>query len=463
MPRHFTTALLLACLASTSLALAAPAADYAHALVPTKGAYLGAYIQLDPVVKGDFKAFEGLTQRHHAVYLRYLGYGEPFPYRWIQDVVAHGAIPQIAWEPNNGLSEVQDDTYLRGWAEAAGHCGTPLLLRYASEMNGAWMPYSGDPNEYIRKWKLVYKVIHAAAPNVVMIWCPFGVPRTTIPLYYPGDAFVDWVGINIYSVVYNNGDLKQPATDTQLDQLKFVYNLYSERKPIAICEYAATHYCAASKQVTRDFAVRSMKEMYAALPVQFPRVVLISWFSVDTASDRLAHNEYAVTTDPVVLATYRELISSPYFLTTTSLTGSAAALPPTGNTGPGPSIISPPLAVIPAPEDAVTPSHGFPLEGQAVPGPRELGLSIYGASPHAASGKVTLSCTPGADLKIDTLTFYLDGQIRCITNFKPYTWNWKIQEPPGEHVVKVVATAPNESELATLEVSVIVAGPPSEG
>jgi hypothetical protein len=442
-------ALLLAAALPVATWAAPDAAPAATSLLPTQGAYLGAYIQLDPVVKGDLSAFEKLVGKHHAVYLGYLGYGEPFPYRWVQDVVAHGAIPQIAWEPNNGLSEVQDDAYLRGWAEAAGHCGTPVLLRYASEMNGNWMPYGGNNNydEYIRKWRLVYKIMHEAAPNVVMIWCPFGVPRSTIPLYYPGDDFVDWVGINIYAVVYNNGDLHQPARDTQMDQLKFIYNLYADRKPIAICEYAATHYCQAQNQACRDFAVKSMQEMYQALPQQFPRVVLISWFSVDAASDHLAHNEYSVTTDPLVLSTYQQLIASPYFLS--APTGAAALAPDHGAGGSG----SPTGLAVP-------PRHDFPFEGQAVPGPRELALSLYGASPRAASGKVSLTATVGDELKVDTVTFYLDGEIRCITDFKPYQWDWVITEPPGEHTVKVVATAPDGENVATLEDSVIVAAPP---
>lgn len=430
-----------------------PTTPAALALTPTQGAYLGAYLQLDPVVKNDYAAFNKLTGKQHCVFLRYLGYGEPFPYRWVQEVAAAGGIPQIAWEPNNGLGEVQDDTYLRGWAEAARHAGVPILLRYASEMNGAWMPYSGNPGEYIRKWRLVYTVMHETAPNVIMIWCPFGVPRSTIPLYYPGDAYVDWVGVNVYAVMYNNGDVRQPAANTQFEQLKFVYDLYAPRKPIAICEYAATHYCKASKQATREFAVRSMREMYEALPKQFPRVVLISWFSVDAASDKIARNDYAVTTDPLVLATYREIIASPYFL---SAPVTATPVPVSPTAPPAPIIAPPPVA------PPVVPKHEFPLSGQAVPGPREIGLTMYGASPRAASGKAVVTAVAGADLKIDTLTFYLDDEIRCITNFRPYVWNWTIEEPPGEHTIKVVAEASTGERIATVEVSVIVAAAPEK-
>jgi len=453
---HWPATLVLATLVAFCLqpvaSWAAEAEFAATAILPTKGLYLGAYIHQDPVVKGDVAAFERLVGKKHAVYLRYVGYGEPFPYQWAQSLRAVGAIPQIAWEPNNGLSEVQDDAYLRGWAEAARHFGAPILLRYASEMNGAWMPYSGDPDEYIRKWRLVYRVMHQTAPNVVMIWCPFGVPRSTIPLYYPGDEFVDWVGVNIYAVVYNNGDPRQPATDTQFDQLKFVYNLYADRKPIAICEYAATHFCRAAKRSTTDFAVRSMKEFYELLPKQFPRVVLLSWFSVDASADGLADNDYAVTTDPAVLAAYRELIGKDVFLS--EVVGLGAGPGPGAGVTP-PDVIKPPA---PAPALPVVPSRPLPLTGPAAPGPEELVVAIRGASPQAATGTVTITAAVGEKLPMDNVTFLLDGKVRCITNIQPCTWNWNTAAyEPGEHIIRVVVTAPDGEEVAQKEVSVIVA------
>jgi hypothetical protein len=420
----------------------------ATALVPTGHAYIGAYIQLDPVARGDIATFEKQVGRKHASYLRYVGYGEPFPYRWAQDVVRSGAIPQIAWEPNNGLAEVQDDTYLHGWAQAARNLGAPIFLRYASEMNGAWQPYSGQPDEYIRKWRLVYGVMHATAPNVVVIWCPFGVPRSTIPLYYPGDDYVDWVGINIYSVVFNNGDPRQPATDTQLDQLRFVYNLYADRKPIAICEYAATHFCSASGQCTTDFAIKSMREFYAALPTLFPKVIFVSWFSVEASADGLAHNDYAVTTDPAVLATYREIIASPYFLSAPLSAARAQSAPAAPEFTPPATSLAPP----------VLPTRPLPQQGPVSPEAKELIVSIRGGSALAAKNHVQIGAALGSGLEADSVTFSLDGQIRCITNVRPYLWDFNTEGfAPGEHAIKVeVATADGEV-VAQREVSVIIA------
>lgn len=457
---RFDVLALFLCLTGCCLARLAPGAaaqePAAVSLVPPTGhAYLGAYIQKDPVAHGDIGAFEKVVGRKHASYLRYVGYGEPFPYTWAQTVVAAGAMPQIGWEPNNGLSEVQDDTYLHGWAEAARHVGVPILLRYASEMNGDWMPYGGKGKEddYIRKWRLVYRIMHDTAPNVVMIWCPFGVPRSSIPLFYPGDDYVDWVGVNIYAVVYNNGDPKQPASDTQLDQLRFVYNLYADRKPIAICEYAATHFCQASGQCTTDFAVKSMREFYDALPKLFPKVVLVSWFSVEANADGLAHNDYAVTTDPAVLAVYRDLISRDYFLSAASVAPAEAPA-----VTPAPSVVTPGPGVTLPPPVNVLPTRPLPLMGPPAPAAKELVVTIRGGSPQSARGRVTLGAALGADLQVQTVTFSLDGEVRCVTNIKPYTWDWNTDAyDPGEHAIRVEVSAPDGEIVAQREVSVIIA------
>ena len=55
---------------------------------PATGCYLGAYVELDPAVRGDLYAWEELTGRRHASYLTYVGYGVPFPSDWARKLVA---------------------------------------------------------------------------------------------------------------------------------------------------------------------------------------------------------------------------------------------------------------------------------------------------------------------------------------------------------------------------------------
>ncbi len=282
---------------------------------PARGCYLGAFVIQDANVNRRMDLWEETVGKGHASYLTYTGYGRPFPIAWVREVRQVGSVPNIAFEPNEGLRAVRDNAYLRKWARAAAASGGPVFLRFASEMNGAWTAYSGNPSLYRAKFRLVAKVMREEAPNVAMVWTPYCMPKGNIPSYYPGDDAVDWVGVNIYSVHHHNGRLDFPAhREDPLELLRPVYQRYASRKPIQISEYAATSFCMACSQPMPGFAIQKMSRLYRSLPTQFPRVKMIYWFSWDTISGGAAENNYSVTANPEVLATYRHLTQSPYFL-----------------------------------------------------------------------------------------------------------------------------------------------------
>lgn len=447
--------LVLLAISLPLLAVAAPAAQQGP-YEPANGCYVGAYVELDNSVAADIGNFEQVIGKKHATYFRYVGYGQPFPYKWVKELHAQGAVPHIAWEPNEGLAAVKDDDYLHGWAQAAARAGRPIFLRYASEMNGNWMAYSGDADLYIAKWRMVYKIMHEEAPNVIMIWCPYATPQKTIPMYYPGDDYVDWVGVNIYSVLHASGDPAQPASEDPRELLKYVYDMFSARKPIAVCEYAATHYCVATKTECVDFALQNMAKMYESLTTQFPRVRMINWFSVNTEQGNLAHNNYSVTDNPTVLEAYQKLIGTDYFLSRVPDDVMIAARP----TGVEPAPIGPadparlPLPGGPAVQTAL------PLAGTrcGTASANSVAIVIQGGSPSALKGRVEVLADIGKQVDADSTTFYLDGSLVALTNVAPFRYTWNTENAtPGEHTLKVVITNASEHPVATTEAAVVVA------
>jgi hypothetical protein len=418
---------------------------------PPEGCYIGAYIELDPNVRDDIGAFEALVGKKHLSYFRYVGYGKPFPFEWVKNLRDKGYVPHIAWEPNDGLAQVRDDDYLRGWAEAARHADTPIFLRYASEMNGDWQAWSGDPALYIEKWRLVARVMREVAPNVVLVWCPFAMPQRTIPEYYPGDEYVDWVGVNIYSVVRHDGDPSRPGGEDPTALLQYVYDLYADRKPIAICEYAATHFCAATGERTTDFALASMRKLYEALPTRFPRVKMINWFSVDAAHSGLAHNDYALTTDERKLALYRQLIASDYFLGT--LVGQprapvaiAAAQP---GRGAGEEQQGPPLALSAGPTTV--------SDSIAAGSVREIHLALLGAPPNAVRGRVEIVVQLPEAYAGHMVTVFVDGRVKGISNAPPFSFPVNADAlEAGPHKIRVEVCDPYDRPVAEREGEFIV-------
>ena len=466
--RRFACPLAAIVLAGLIVCSTASAAGY----IPAEGAYLGAYIHFDYASGGDIDEFERIVGVQHASYFRYVGYGQPFPFRWVREMHERGMLPHIAWEPNNGLEHVRDDDYLRGWMEAAARTEGPIFLRYASEMNGAWESWSGDPETYIEKWKIVTRAARQLAPNVIMAWVPFATPRRTITEFYPGDAWVDWVGVNIYSVHHYDGEIDRPAIDDPREQLRYVYDLYADRKPIAIGEYAATHYCAACDSDVTEFGLNQMTRLYESLPTEFPRVKMINWFSVDTIGTGLARNNYSLTCSPEFLDRYRQLVSNSYFLgRMPDASRMVASLPPLTGERPAPSEAFGPLDVPAEPETVREPvrepqtaevpprtEHPLALTRIGAVGADDIEIAVVGAPPSAATGEVEVQAEPGSNVNAEVIAFYVNGEWAAITNARPFRYRWDTSyEEPGIHQITVVGM--NAASLPVIEktVAVIVA------
>lgn len=303
---------------------------------PPYGCYIGAFLDRDDRLGEGFvyddqlhkdpSEFARLTGKKLASAFCYLSYGRKFPREWVKRLSQQGVAPHIAWEPNRGLDDVQDDYYLRDFARAAGDAGCPIFLRYASEMNGDWTRYGGDPLRYKIKWGIVRDAMARYAPNVAMVWCVNNIPERPIQSFYPGDGYVDWVGINLYSVPFFDNDPSRPGMhQNPADLARYVYNAYADRKPIAICEYGASHVSKVDYRDRSAWAAKKIREMYASLPRLYPRVKLIDIFDNDNikyAEDAARQlNNYSVTESEAVRSAYRQAVAPDYFLCDVGQTG----------------------------------------------------------------------------------------------------------------------------------------------
>jgi len=306
-------------------------------LEPVTGCYLGAFIdRADPLKRywGDNWQTHALPtdfarriKRRHATFFTYAVYGSTrdgggrvspsFPSRWLRLCKSQGVIPHIAWEPRR-LTDVRDDAYLKACAKTLRQLDWPVFIRFASEMNGKWTPYHGDPALYRQKFRLVARVLRQAAPKVAMIWCPNAVPLKGVDNYYPGDDACDWVGVNIYSTPFLDNDPARSAFfNNPLDMLQPIYERYAARKPIAICEYGASHQSRVDNISRPQFAIEKMQCIYSALPRLYPGVKMINWFSSNTIrhapspSRRL--NNYDLLANPSVSEAYRKVTATSYF------------------------------------------------------------------------------------------------------------------------------------------------------
>ena len=289
---------------------------------PSNGIYIGAFIEKEETI-GDysnrFDEFNQKTGKQHAVYFTYHKYGDAFPTAWVEKVKAANGSVHLALEPNGGLSSVNDDKYLRQFAKDAYAANVPIFIRFASEMNGNWVNWTGNPKLYIEKFRLVSQVMKEEAPNVAMVWSPAANPKDEIDKYYPGDNYVDWVGVNHYSNNYQNGDKNYPNEYTNpIEEIRYVYEKYSDKKPIMISEYGASHLSAADMKDASTFAITKMHMMYEGLKLNYPRVKAINYFSMNTlihaSTEERKKADYSIMDNKKVFESYKDMIKDDYFL-----------------------------------------------------------------------------------------------------------------------------------------------------
>ncbi len=111
------------------------------------------------------------------------------------------------WETADG---VHDDAYVRVAQRLveAGH--GDAVLRLGHEFNGLWAPWSSRTNEdaYIAAWRHVHDVMAAVSDDFVFdwtalrpAWFEWGVQA------YPGDDYVDVIGLDVYWRLTPNDDI----------------------------------------------------------------------------------------------------------------------------------------------------------------------------------------------------------------------------------------------------------------
>ena len=212
----------------------------------------------------------------------------------LRAVAARGSTPQITWEPWDnvrGGSRQPDytlasiirgrhDAYIRSWARDLRGYGGRVLLRFAQEMNGVVYPWAekqntNRPGEYARAWRRVHDIFTAeGATNVLWVWSP--VTGLIVPGQYPGDDYVDIVGLSGF-----NGGTVLPwggwrsFSDAFNVPLQTVHRL-APSKPVQISEVATADRGGSKTQW--------IKEMFDYLEAN-PWIRSVLWFDLPKQTD----------------------------------------------------------------------------------------------------------------------------------------------------------------------------------
>jgi hypothetical protein len=187
----------------------AAASSLPAVLTPSSGAYLGARVEQrgSESLLQAIQRVEGQIGRRFAIDHFYYQWTSSFPNSSVAASVAQGRIPLINWKSGSSWSAIANgsqDATIIARADAIKSFGYPLYLAFHHEPENDLDTY-GSPQEYAAAFRRVVDVFRGrGVTNVGFVWNMMSWsfnPRSgrDAGAYYPGDAYVDFVGANGYS------------------------------------------------------------------------------------------------------------------------------------------------------------------------------------------------------------------------------------------------------------------------
>lgn len=234
----------------------------------------------------------------------------------LPNVWANGNVPMLTWEPylcspaatpadvEARAARGDYDAYLMAWADRLkafvsgpdGSLGTAddrrAYIRLAHEMNGDWYPWGAamggnSPADHALMWQRVRGIFWASGLDKRTVQWVWAVNHEDVGPWraedhYPGDAYVDWIGIDGYnwgtSQTWSAWRTPQQVFDPMLARLRAI-----STRPLALTETAsstatpgAVNVAAKSQWITQlfDYATSGATAAH-----------MIVWFNEDKEAD----------------------------------------------------------------------------------------------------------------------------------------------------------------------------------
>ncbi len=348
---------------ATPLEIAAQARG-ARLAVPEHGVYTGAYADFgdreDDVTLEKIEAFEKLAGKHQAILASSSYWGEQtFPKKNMQIIARHGSLPLVFWSPwdrpyKEGMGPDrfslrniiagEHDAYIDRWADGAKEHGSPIMVSFCNEMNGAWFPWSGmhygggkvipgtnppryeGPELFKQAWRHVVDRVRArGASNVIWVFhtMDYSMPNDVWNMaaqYFPGSDYVDWMGFSLYGNQFVSDHEWAPFFDlfdwpyTELARL-------DPSKPIMLCEWGVGDFPKVGNKAAwlgDGFRIMADEKRY-------PRIkAAVYWHerwqnSADEVDESTKENagtysDLRLNSSSGALEAYRTGVASPFFL-----------------------------------------------------------------------------------------------------------------------------------------------------
>jgi hypothetical protein len=257
-----------------------------------------------------------------------------FPSEPAAGLMERGITPMIWWQPAAPPGKARGeyaryvhtingrhDDYIRQWATDARDHGGPIILRYAHEMNGKWYPwgitrFDNTPERYKKAWQHIWRIFRdVGADNVRFMWSPAQEnckgcePNYAYEAFYPGNRFVDYVGLNAYNSARNSWRSLVDVVEKPVTRLRAMTKTlsYPRGKPIILGE-VGSNYVGGDK-------AHWVTDGYNRVFQRWPGVKAIVYFDVDMTQRSRKDPDWRLVKpqDGTAWNAYRQIAAMPRF------------------------------------------------------------------------------------------------------------------------------------------------------
>ncbi|GAA2602059.1 hypothetical protein GCM10010399_36020 [Dactylosporangium fulvum] len=312
---------------------------------PVGRAFFGVFTDRGPGDLTDYNGFVQAAGKQPQVMMFARGWAvhKTFDRQPFDRIVNRGMLPMLGWEPwdYRGESDVDTergtqpeyrlaritggafDPYILAWADGIKGLGYPVAIRFAHEMNGYWYPWCESANgnrrgDYVAAWRHVHDLFEAAgARNAIWVWSPNVRYDNSTPLsqLYPGDTYVDWVGLSGY---YGTAHMERYRTFAQIYQPTLNELQSVSKRPVVVTEVGATDEAGRKAEWVAD--------LLRTLP-KHPEIIGFLWY------ESVKETDWRIAASKSASEAFAKGVAQPYFDTRWSPSQVPRTAPPSSRSG----------------------------------------------------------------------------------------------------------------------------------
>ena len=269
----------------------------------------GIYTPKAPMDRAALAAAEAAVGRSAGIIPYFADATHPLNVDLLDMAAADGAVPMISletygWSTSDIAAGAHDDE-IANLADKLGRFnqgeGGTVLVRLNHEMNGHWYPWSegkdgNPPGAYAASWQRIVDGVReqgTGQTTVLWVWSPNilrGAELDSMVAAYPGDAYVDYIGLTGYGAT----GYERSAAQTFDETINAIRSNVNADKPLIITESGA------SPGKYRTAWTRSLGPWLNA----HPDVHAFVWFDADQSGG--ASNDWRFSAYPEVAEALRE-------------------------------------------------------------------------------------------------------------------------------------------------------------